>query len=164
MNFTPSYTPPVTTPATPSEWPKSYVVKDGDSLEGIAKRHYGAGEGIKPSNIKRIYEANKGILKSPERLSIGQKLTIPAPSGSGTNLNAVVQTTTPSNPSPKPAVATSQGHRTYTVKEGDNLWRIAANQLGKGTRFQEILKLNAATLKNSEDNLEVGMKLLLPSK
>jgi nucleoid-associated protein YgaU len=158
------YAPQIVAPKTSSEWPKSYVVIEGDSLEAIAKKHYGAREGIKPSNVKRIFEANKGILKSPERLSVGQKLTIPALSGGSMSPTVVIQTPTPSNPSPKPTVASSQGQRTYTVKEGDSLWKIATSQLGKGTRWQEILKLNADTLKNNEDNLEVGMKLHLPAK
>ena len=50
------------------------------------------------------------------------------------------------------------------MKEGDSLWKIATSQLGKGNRYQEILKLNSDTLKNSESNLEQGMKLRLPAK
>jgi nucleoid-associated protein YgaU len=156
--------PQVVVPRTSSEWPKSYVVQEGDSLEAIAKKHYGASEGVKPSSINRIFEVNKGILKSPERLSIGQKLTIPAPTGSSTSPTVAIQTTIPSNPSPKPTVASSQGQRTYIVKEGDSLWQIASSQLGKSTRYKEILKLNADTLKKNEDNLEVGMRLHLPAK
>ena len=157
---------PMTTPSenrvVTSEWPKPYEVKEGDSLEAIAKRMYGASEGIKPASITRIFEANKSILKSPDRLSIGQKLTIPAPVGSAAVRTP--QSTPVSRPSEAATPSNTQGQRLYTVAPGDSLWKIAAAQLGKGTRYEEIFKLNAATLKNDEDNLEVGMKLRLPAK
>ena len=53
---------------------------------------------------------------------------------------------------------------TYTVKEGDSLWKIAASQLGNGGRFEEIAKLNADILKGRQDNLSVGMQLKIPAK
>jgi nucleoid-associated protein YgaU len=49
------------------------------------------------------------------------------------------------------------------VREGDNLWRIAAERFGDGSRYKEISKLNADILKD-EDNLVVGMRLKLPTQ
>jgi LysM repeat protein len=49
----------------------------------------------------------------------------------------------------------------YVVKEGDSLWSIAAEQLGNGSRYKEISKLNANVLKNDHD-LTIGMQLSLP--
>ena len=46
----------------------------------------------------------------------------------------------------------------YTVKKGDNLWKIARNQLGNGSRSKEIKSLN--NLKTN--TLQVGQKLKLP--
>jgi nucleoid-associated protein YgaU len=51
---------------------KVYVVVSGDSLSKIAQREYGAA-----SEWKRIYEANRGLLKDPDKIFPGQKLTIP---------------------------------------------------------------------------------------
>jgi hypothetical protein len=51
--------------------------------------------------------------------------------------------------------------RLYTVKEGDSPWKIAANQLGNGERYKEILKLNP-DISPDGTNLTVGMKLKLP--
>ncbi len=36
-----------------------------------------------------------------------------------------------------------QGTRTYTVKKGDTLWDISKKYLGTGTRYPEIMSLNA---------------------
>jgi len=51
----------------------------------------------------------------------------------------------------------------YIVREGDNLWRIAEKQLGDGSRYEEICKLNANILKD-EDSLIVGMLLIVPAQ
>lgn len=51
---------------------QTYVVKSGDTLEGIAYRFYGMGG---PIRVARIQEANN--LKSPDQLQIGQHLIIP---------------------------------------------------------------------------------------
>ncbi len=50
----------------------------------------------------------------------------------------------------------------YIVREGDTLWNIAAEQLGKGSRYKEISKLNADVLED-ENDLTIGMRLSLPA-
>lgn len=52
---------------------------------------------------------------------------------------------------------------TYTVVKGDNLWKIAKKQLGDGTRYIEIYKLNKSIIKNPS-MIRVGQKLVLPNK
>ena len=51
---------------------KTYVVVSGDSLSKIAKREYG-----NANDWPRIFEANKDILKDPNKIFPGQKLRIP---------------------------------------------------------------------------------------
>jgi nucleoid-associated protein YgaU len=51
---------------------KIYEVVAGDSLSKIAKREYG-----NASEWKRIFEANKDIIKNPDLIYPGQKLKIP---------------------------------------------------------------------------------------
>lgn len=47
---------------------------------------------------------------------------------------------------------------TYTVKKGDSLWAIAARELGSGTRYPEIKKLNGLT----SDVIYAGQVLKIP--
>jgi len=51
---------------------RTYVVQKGDTLYGIARKFYGD-----QSKWKVIYNANRGQLKSPDKLKAGMKLVIP---------------------------------------------------------------------------------------
>jgi len=51
-----------------------YVVKEGDTLWAIAEAHYGAGKGAR---YEEIFEANKPMLKHPDKIYPGQRLRIP---------------------------------------------------------------------------------------
>ncbi len=53
-------------------------------------------------------------------------------------------------------------HKTYTVQEGDSLYRIAADLLGDGNRWNEIQRLNADKV-GSSGVINPGMTLKLPS-
>ena len=52
---------------------QQYTVKSGDTLSRLAERFYNA-----PGKWEKIYDANKDILKNPNYIYIGMKLTIPA--------------------------------------------------------------------------------------
>jgi len=58
--------------------------------------------------------------------------------------------------------ADSQQANQYIVREGDSLWSIAGEQLGNGSRYKEISKLNADVLED-ENDLTLGMRLSLPA-
>lgn len=82
----------------------------------------------------QVLAAYNGIA-NPNLIHVGQKIKIPA---GGTAAQAV---------------------KTYTVKKGDSLWSIAANQLGAGTRWPEIQKLNGLT----STTLQPGQILKIPT-
>lgn len=50
----------------------------------------------------------------------------------------------------------------YTVKRGDSLWKIAEDRLGDGTRYVELVALNAAVLDGRPDFLLPGTVLKVP--
>jgi nucleoid-associated protein YgaU len=49
-----------------------YVVQKGDTLQKISQKFFGT-----TKKWKKIYNANKNVLKSPDRIRSGQKLAIP---------------------------------------------------------------------------------------
>jgi nucleoid-associated protein YgaU len=51
---------------------RSYLVVKGDSLSAIAKREYGDAK-----EWRRIYDANRDIIKDPDLIYPGQTLRLP---------------------------------------------------------------------------------------
>jgi len=43
------------------------------------------------------------------------------------------------------SIPDNKNNRTYKVQKGNTLWRIAEKELGRGTRYLEIKKLNGLT-------------------
>jgi nucleoid-associated protein YgaU len=54
--------------------PRFYPVQRGDTLWKIAESHYGRGKG---GRYKEIFEANRPLLRDPDKIYPGQKLRIP---------------------------------------------------------------------------------------
>lgn len=153
--------------------PQVYVVKDGDNLSKIAIQFYGPEEGNKIAVITALFKANSKVLKSPDNIYVGQKLIIPSLStltaekekSSGGLESSIFEKVKSIGrerlPSKKPERA-SRG-KSYTVRDGDSLWKIAVDQLGDGSRYPEIVKLNDDVL-SDEDSLTVGMTLRMPGR
>jgi len=152
--------------------PKVYVVCEDDNLALIAAKFYGPEEGNKRANIMRIFAANGKVLKAPDEIYVGQKLVIPPLTASGPDKSKTesafprsifekVKSIGKKHLLPDSSKARQSGE--YVVRDGDNLWRIAASQLGDGSRYKEISKLNAGILED-EDTLTVGMRLKVPSR
>ncbi len=165
---------------------KEYVVAEGDTLGGIAKKLYGPEQGNKSANITRIFQANRQTLKSPDDIYVGQKLTIPPLGASGPAANKSENESSLSDSlfekavaigkkagilkadgpreagKAKPAAQTSaRPVASYVVQEGDSLSRIAARQLGDSSRYLEIAKLNGL---KDPDTLDVGTPLKMPAR
>ncbi|MCU0604874.1 MAG: peptidoglycan-binding protein LysM [Desulfobacterales bacterium] len=49
-----------------------YIIKKGDTLSAVAKQYYG-----KPNDYPRIFEANREVIKDPNKIFPGQKIRIP---------------------------------------------------------------------------------------
>ena len=81
-----------------------------------------------------IRDSYNGI-KNPNLIFVGQKIKIPAGNASA-----------------------QKAPKIYTVEKGDRLGAIAASQLGNGSRWPEIQKLNGLT----STTIYAGQKLKIP--
>ena len=151
--------------------PKAYVVREGDTLADIAKEIYGALEGNKRINIMWLFEANRKLLRSADEIRVGQELVIPplpASAQSKDRISSVFSSTlfeeVKSIGRKRPSAdERKEQSGQYVVREGDSLWRIAAEQLGDGSRYKEIGELNVDILED-EDSLALGMRLRMPAR
>jgi len=71
-NQAPKPAAPAPTPLQANPLQEIYMVQSGDSLSKIAKRMYGDS-----LQWKKIYEANKDVVKDPNLIQPGWKLKIP---------------------------------------------------------------------------------------
>ena len=156
--------------------PGFYVVSEGDSLGlvSVAMKCYGPELGNKKINIDRIFEANKNLLKSADEIFVGQKLIIPplitsekekeTEETKSTFADSIIEKVKSIGQKHLPASSNKEKQTTpYVVRQDDNLWRIATEQLGDGSRYKEIMKLNNNIIKNERD-LTVGMLLRMPAQ
>lgn len=65
-------------------------------------------------------------------------------------------------PGEQQAQEASESTTPYTVKSGDNLWDIAREHLGDGTRWPEIYKLNEGIIGDNPRLIMPGAELQLP--
>jgi LysM repeat protein len=154
---------------------KEYVAVAGDSLSRIASKLMGSNS---KANREALVKANPSLQKNPDVIIEGRKYIIPAAAkvaaapptaeanaGTGkpaTGIAKAVPVTALVDPLPNTTPAPGGGDW-YVVKENDNLWKIAAEQLGTGSAWQPIRDMNKDILKGG-DTVQVNMRLRLPPK
>lgn len=124
-------------PPTPAATGTEHTIVKGEVLETIARK-YGVG-------WKAIEAANPGI--NPNRLKIGDKINIPPPKSGAAPVAA----------SNGDAASADGGVKSYKVKSGDNLLKIAKNF---GTTPRAIRAANGLRT----DQIKVGQTLKIPVK
>jgi nucleoid-associated protein YgaU len=140
--------------------------EEGDTVTRLAQKYLGANN---KANRETIIKANPSMTPDGHLVIAGRTYLIPGASNGTTAGQTLAPTPIAQNPAPptpapraKPQ-ALPPGMTIYSVKENDSLWKIAAEQLGSGSRYAEIRDLNQDVLKGSEQ-LHVNMRLKLPAK
>jgi nucleoid-associated protein YgaU len=134
--------PPAPAPALAGE--RTYKVKAGDTLGSIAKRELGS--------TKRWTEIAAINNVQPERLKVGMQLKLPA-GGAAAAPDVLVRNEA------APASAPKSG-KSYNVRPGDSLSKIASVQLGSANRHGEILAMNPGL---DPARLRPGQTLRMPA-
>lgn len=112
-------------PAAPSKAAPKFVevkVKSGDSLDKIARAN--------GTTVKAIKDANN---LTTDKLSIGKVLKVPV------NTKPAQKSSKPTNTAVDPSSVASNEAQYYTLKSGDNPWKIAKQF---NLKLDELLKLN----------------------
>jgi nucleoid-associated protein YgaU len=174
-------TPPETPVASVEpQAPRSdeYIVQPGDSTWKVAAKFYGDG-----NKYTLIEKANN--LKPNQPLAVGQKLIIPvldepvpptpptaptaptppvAPEAPVVSATPAAQPTTRPTSKPGDAPAPTETARTYTVKAGDSLWKIAEREQGNPYRWTELYQANTKVIGRNPDLIYPGQELTLPAQ
>ena len=151
---------------------RQYKAEPGDSLSRMASKLLGSASKV---NQEAIVRANPSLQSNPNKIVAGRVYQIPpapapvvetaAVAPPGTTVAAPEQAAGAAPlPAPAPAPAAPTGNENfnwYTVKENDNLWKIAADQLGSGNAWTQIRDLNPDVLKGS-DRVTPNMRIRVP--
>jgi len=117
---------------------RTYVVRRGDTLSGIAARELG-----NPNLWPAIADLNPAVAAHPDLIYAGTRLHLPDPT-------------------------TQAGPHSYTVRAGDTLTGIAARELGNPDRYMEIFTASRHTIQpggarlTDPDLIDVGWRLTVP--
>ncbi len=115
----------------------SYHVNRGDNLWDIAKKNLGDG-----SRWTEIYKMNTDVIgANPSLIHTGIDLKLP-----GADATQI----------------SDAGVADYTVQPGDNLWDIAKDKLGDGTRWDELFDANKAVIGDNPRMIFPGEHLQMP--
>lgn len=127
------------------------TVKRGDALEKIARSN-----GTSVEVIKKVNNLSSSKLKIGQvlRVPITEKASSQQSSQSTKASSAIASASNSSKPS-EPKIAVSNEPQYYTIKSGDNPWKIARQFQVK---FDDLLKLNGLDEEKAR-NLKVGDRI-----
>ena len=130
----------------------TYTIAQGDTLYGIAMKHYGDARGA-----QIIETANPGL--NPKALRVGDKIILPDKPAPAEKLPG---------PAASGAAATAPAGapagKVYVVQKNDTLIGISKRIYGDASMYRKIFEANKDILSSPNATLHVGEKLRLPEK
>lgn len=128
-----------------------HKVRPNDNLLNISRKYYGD-----ETKWKKIYVANKGNVKNPDTLYIGQELLIPEI----TNENKkTLGSEVPLEKKPKKGKTINSG--THIVVSGDTLYNLARKYYDDSAMWDIIYNANEETI-DDKRLLKTGQILIIP--
>jgi LysM repeat protein len=139
---------------------KTYTVRKGDTFAAIAAAEY------KKRSLGDKLAAFNGI--KPNKLKIGDTIKLPSPEELDPSLAATRVASSDADRSEAEgretrSASTEPTFRSYKVKEGDTLYRIAERELGTPNRWKELRSANTEVLKGG-NSLHPGMTIRIPER
>lgn len=131
---------------------ETHVVQEGDTFSTLAQQYYGS-----ERHMHALIKANPQIA-NPDVLKIGTALRIPPMSA------ITADTGRPIGPGGVAPGVGTPGTRSYVVQSGDSFYKIARDELGDPTRWQELYELNRATVGDDPSKLRTGEVIVLPER
>jgi nucleoid-associated protein YgaU len=139
-----------------------YVVQPNDNYWTISESVYGTG-----AFFQALAEHNRDVHSDENWLRLGAKISVPSTEELEKLYPALCPTrehrlVAQRHASVMHTASHSLGGRVYVVQEGDSLFDIARHELGRASRYGEIIQLNKDVLGGQFDYLTPGMQLVLP--
>jgi nucleoid-associated protein YgaU len=142
---------------------REYKAQPGDSLSKIASRYLGANT---KANREAIMRVNPTLQANPDRIVEGRTYVLPPPptdAAAPVTPAPATPATARNSPSETQPAPGNENFTWYTVRENENLWKIAAAQLGSGKAWTQIRDLNQDILKG-QDQVRSNTRIRIPNK
>jgi nucleoid-associated protein YgaU len=139
---------------------KTYTVRKGDTFAAIAAAEY------KKRSLGDKLAAFNGI--KPSKLQVGDTIKLPRPEEldpalAGTRVASGDQGRSEGEGRETRSASNEPVFRSYRVKEGDTLYRIAERELGTPNRWKELRSANTEVLKGGS-SIHPGMTIRIPER
>lgn len=134
--------------AAPNEAGRTHVVAQGETFVSISRAVYGDGR-----YFQALVDANPTV--TPEKLRPGMTISLPPDS-------QVKESHKASKSAPAASSSKASEGKTYTVQNGDSLYKIARKLYGNGEKSEDIYQANKQTIGPDSTRLKIGMVLTLP--
>jgi nucleoid-associated protein YgaU len=132
----------------------AYTIVQGDTLYGIAMKHYGDAR-----SAQIIEAANPGL--NPTALRVGEKILLPEKPPAAEKLPAAAGG---SSAAAGAAPAAPAAGKVYLVQKNDTLIGISKRVYGDASMYRKIYEANKDILSSPSATLHIGQKLRLPEK